>query len=269
MAMAEKPKFFLLLIALLILIVTFPIAALADTWIHYTEITVEDTSGTDRTGVPVLISISGQNLLDAGNINATGTNTRMLESTTARDYLMATTRTALLIPNLVSLQERTYKLYTGYSPLATEFGLIIGSDNTTTAGVLVADAPVLELSDGFDIEIKGWVNTSMTGVPKRLMYKQNAWMIYVQAASTIRAAILGGGDAEVLVATTPATVTSGEHTIRVTADGVNLKIYIDAVEEASTALAGNTVPDNGNSWYFMQNDCLPYVEYITIEATDW
>jgi len=54
-------------------------------------------------------------------------------------------------------------------------------------------------------------------------------------------------------------VSSGEHTIKVTADATNLKLYIDTVEEDSVALAGASVPDNANNWVLF-ND-IPYVNY--------
>ena len=56
-------------------------------------------------------------------------------------------------------------------------------------------------------------------------------------------------------------VTSGEHSISVTADSTDLRLYIDDVEEDSTALGGATVPDNVNGWVFLQNGVMPYMEY--------
>jgi len=56
-------------------------------------------------------------------------------------------------------------------------------------------------------------------------------------------------------------VTATEHVWKVTADGVNLKIYIDNVEQATVALGGETVPDNANDWYYVENYSMPYMEY--------
>ncbi len=58
---------------------------------------------------------------------------------------------------------------------------------------------------------------------------------------------------------TAAGVTSGEHTVTVTADGTDLKIFIDAVEEDTIALAGASVTDNANDWVISQNNVLPYL----------
>ncbi len=64
-------------------------------------------------------------------------------------------------------------------------------------------------------------------------------------------------------------VSSGEHIVKITADGVDLKIFIDTVEEDSTALGAATVPDNGNDWIINQNNVMPYMDYYkhTIAST--
>jgi len=67
---------------------------------------------------------------------------------------------------------------------------------------------------------------------------------------------------------TTESIDSGEHTWRSTADGTNLKIYVDDVEKASTALEGASVVDNDNNWTFLQNNVMPYMEFhkITISG---
>jgi hypothetical protein len=62
--------------------------------------------------------------------------------------------------------------------------------------------------------------------------------------------------------------TSGEYTVQLTADGVDLKLYVDGTEEDSVAWAG-TVPDNANNWTFAESAAMPYMEYhrITVGGT--
>ncbi len=63
---------------------------------------------------------------------------------------------------------------------------------------------------------------------------------------------------------TAVAVADGEHLVTVTADTVDLKIFIDGGEEDSIALAGASVPDNGFAWALMdsRNDIItPYLEY--------
>ena len=63
------------------------------------------------------------------------------------------------------------------------------------------------------------------------------------------------------VSVTATGVSSGEHTIKTTADATNLKIYIDTVEEDSIALSGASVPDNANNWLLVQNNVIPYMDF--------
>jgi len=61
-----------------------------------------------------------------------------------------------------------------------------------------------------------------------------------------------------------APVSTGAHTIRTEADGTDLKLYVDGVEQDSMALGAATVPDNANAWAFCVNGPFPYLEYQKI-----
>lgn len=55
-------------------------------------------------------------------------------------------------------------------------------------------------------------------------------------------------------------VASGEHVVKTTSDGANLKIYIDGSEEDSTAFTDN-VYDSSYDWILARNDVAPYMDY--------
>ncbi len=62
-------------------------------------------------------------------------------------------------------------------------------------------------------------------------------------------------------------VDNDEMKITVTLDTVDLKIYIDDVEEGTIALAGSTATDNGNSWFWISgSDTMPYMNFATIDV---
>lgn len=61
-------------------------------------------------------------------------------------------------------------------------------------------------------------------------------------------------------------VASGDRVVRVTADTVNLKIYVGGVEADSVALGGATVPNNANNWYFSASSHVPYVNTLSIDV---
>jgi len=124
--------------AIILAVITLSSAiVLADTWRYSTEFTVQDASGADRVGVPALISIRGQNLVDAGYVNSDATDTKILEGSVVRDYLITNQRTSLFIPSLAAYQQRECQLYTGYSPIASSFGIIVGTSQA--AGIIDAD----------------------------------------------------------------------------------------------------------------------------------
>lgn len=56
-------------------------------------------------------------------------------------------------------------------------------------------------------------------------------------------------------------LTSGEHIVKTTADGTNLKLYIDGTEEDSALLGGSSVNNNANNWTIDQTNVMPYVDY--------
>ncbi|KKN46248.1 hypothetical protein LCGC14_0674550 [marine sediment metagenome] len=54
-------------------------------------------------------------------------------------------------------------------------------------------------------------------------------------------------------------VSSGEHIVAATADGTNLKIFIDGSEEDSAALNGDSVPNTLDDWEFAGDGSMPYM----------
>ena len=57
-------------------------------------------------------------------------------------------------------------------------------------------------------------------------------------------------------------ISSGEYTIKISADGTDLSLYIDDVLEDSASLGGDTILDNDNSWEYFLNGSMPYVESL-------
>ena len=406
-----KQKILVVLAVFSLLILPLATTALADSWKYRTSIAVQDTSGSDRAGVPVIINIPGQNLVDAGYVNSNATDTRIKEGTAEHDYLITNQKTVLFIPSLAANQIRAYNLHMGYSPTISQFGIIAGTGGYVT----VSDDAALELGVNFEVEQSGWIDTT-SGSNKNLVYKEDAFRTYVSADNEITSAIAGGvsssvtlrpnaaGDATELIpsgaptnwecvddvepdddttyvsaqgvgpatdyynledwanppegavitsvvvhfrsrynvyqayhtpilrlsavdtgggevplistyisyseavarpgggdwavadinslqvgaklrsenasgyhayctqtyivvnytcdlAVTATGIASGTHTIKTTADGTDLKIFVDDVEKDSVALAGASVPDTAYSWYLGQNNVMPYMEY--------
>lgn len=97
-----------------------------------------------------------------------------------------------------------------------------------------------------------------TTIPTAKSSKLRYYLQSVSGGSSMDIDVLGSTVAKSVTATG---VSSGEHTVKTTADGTNLKIYIDDVEKDSVALSGASVPDNSNNWVLMQNNVMSYLEY--------
>ncbi len=64
-----------------------------------------------------------------------------------------------------------------------------------------------------------------------------------------------------------ATVDTGPHEIKATADTTDLKLFIDTVEEDSVALGGASVPDNANGWVVGKSNAVPYTDDLSLTAS--
>lgn len=252
----EKNRVKLLTIILAISIIALPLVVLADSWKYYTEITIQDTGGSDRAGIPVIIdTVKGQNLIDASYVNSDATDTRVKEGATEIKYCIASDETLLYTQSLAAEQKRDYRLYMGYSPIIDSFAIIVGQDGYIT----IPDDSSIEFGNQFDLELKGYVDTSESD--KNLVYKEDAFRLYISAENKITAAILGAGG----VSIDATGVESGVHVVRAKADTVDLKLIIDG-NEHSIALSGASVVDNANDWQVMQDNVMPYMEYLKLEV---
>lgn len=63
-------------------------------------------------------------------------------------------------------------------------------------------------------------------------------------------------------------ITSGEHIIKLTADGTNLKLFDGVTEKDSEALAGKSVTNNANNFVWLDDNSVPYADYIKYTVSD-
>ena len=178
----------------------------AATWQYAFPTAVVDNSSTTRTYYPVLLGYGGQQLIDAGYVDADGLDTNMQIGSTDILYMMCTDNVTVLIPNLPSNGQVTTNLYTGYAPDQTGFPVIVGDSGY----VSIADGSTLELGNNFEVVLDGYLDTS-SGADKNLIYKADAFRLYVSGDEAITCNITTA--AESITATG---ITSGNHTVKVT-----------------------------------------------------
>jgi len=249
---AKKARGYLSLLPVLLVMIllSIPVSAAYD---YHAPITIYDNSATPMANVPILVSVNNAILHDSGYILASGLDTDVQESSHV-PYSVGTTRLGIFVDSLAAYQSKVFSYFMGFTPEQTSYPLVIGVDGNITR----ADNAGLELGNHFRIEIKGRIDTD-AGSDKNLIFKNGAFRIYISGATDITAEITPGP-----LTATATGVTSGEYVIRVEADTIDMKIYVDDVEEDSVALVGANVTDTGDDWAMDENTVMPYVEYIKI-----
>jgi len=164
----------------IVLVLTPAAAVLAYTWEYYTDFSVENTSASDQTAVPVLTTMEVDNLIAAGRADAGAMGVRITEVEDPIHYMLASNKTGLFVPDLLAYQTRNFREYTGYIPDATDFDIITGTDGYIT----IADDDTLEPGSDFETEQKGYIDTD-AGADKNLVYKEDAFRTYIDGATNI------------------------------------------------------------------------------------
>lgn len=216
--------------------------------------------------LPVIGLADNQWMADNGFMSSSALDTRIetlggLE----KPHLVTDEKTLTAVP-LAALSQVNLYFTTGNSDLSA-MDVIVGYGGYIT----VADHADLDMEDSFLWDIKGWVNTD-AGATKNLVYREDSFRIYISAEDSIRAAILSAGDVEDL-AVTATGITSGVRRVVVETDGVDFTISVyDAddilIDDATTPLGANSVPDSGNSYVLMQTNCMAYAEYIKLSVSE-
>lgn len=217
-------------------------------------------NSTAQNNLCVTFNMSTKGMQDLGYLNSTCNNSA-IQSAIGADvaYMPATSGNVvwcIFVPDIGANESLYNFLYAGGGDMSSLIRYFPDS-----GGIATSDNVSMEFGNTFDIEVKGFVDVT-SGANKDIVYKQDAFRLYINAANNIRAAILSGGDAEDLAIT--ANTTSADQIIRVLADGIDFTIYINGVSQNTTSLGANSVPDNANDYTWVRNNSMPYVEYIKL-----
>jgi hypothetical protein len=250
--MFKRIIYIVALVLLLIFTIAFPVFAAP----YSVQYTIAETSGNAYTMLATAKAANISYMITNGFMEADGLDTRIQTlGGIAMPHMVVddTILTATAVP-----ADSVTNLYftTGNADL-TALYIITGYGGYIT----VSDAPALELGDTFEIIIDGYIDTA-AGASKNLINKPDggdfAFKIYISGAGTITASI----DDDACVVSTA--VASGEHEVRIIADGYKLSIYIDDVFKTSTILNEASVPNTADDYLLLQNNVAPYVEYIEV-----
>lgn len=146
---------------------------------------------TDAYNECINFTLSTQGMINSYFLNSVCNNSAVRTPGGVDIYYMpapgTTNQWIIFIPAISENSTMYEHLYTGGGDMGSQIAYFPG-----TAGMSTNDSATLEIGDNFTVTMAGFVNTT-SGSAKNLIYKSNAFRVYVVSASTIRAAILSAG----------------------------------------------------------------------------
>lgn len=244
-------------IVVLLMLLSYGIVLAADAYTHYIIVRVFNNSAVWYNETPILVTLNNTQLAALGWIYPSGLDAKALEGSVERAHMVDSLRLGLYAPFFYDGQVRTYQYRLHNLPQLSSFDVIVGVDGNFT----VSDAATLELDSGFFIDLSGYIcPANVTGY---IIIKDQAFQLFTNSSGCVTASIWDGG---LWYHNATATgIANGEHTINATVSKGYLRLSIDGSLESSSWLAGNSTPDNGNIWRFMEHP-VAYLEYVRIET---
>jgi len=222
--MIKKVIYQLLFLICVSAIVAVPVVATN----YIMTFTVTETEGTSYNQTPVIVSINNDYLVEQGFISANATDTRVYGNLGERPHMVVDNK-VIFSDSIPANSVSNIEYRTGYN--SSVMHLLTGRGGNVTT----ADNASLELGNNFSLEWEGYVDTSAAG-NKDLVYKEDAFRLYVPEAGYVRAAILGANDSETY--SVNASVATGAHNIIASANVSYFSIYIDDSLEDAISITG-------------------------------
>ena len=197
------------------LLIAMPVWAM-----YYAYIYIEETAGNSYSDLPLMVSANVSQLVAGQYISSTGLDTRVLTGDGyPLPHMLASDR-ILFVSDLEAYEDKTLIFYTGASSLSS-FPIIVGHGGNITT----PDSPGLEPTWVFQFLASGYFDSS-AGVDKNIMYKEDAFRVYISGANTLRVAALetGGGEQWALEDTG---FNTGVHSAYTVTDGLAAYLYVD------------------------------------------
>ena len=180
----KKLFYGLMLAGMLIMVIASPVLAA----VYYASVQVQESDGNSYTRLPISASIDNEYLADNNYILATGLDTRVITGSSVELPWMVADDRLLFVSNINANNTYNFQYTTGNTPpVPADMPVIVGYDGYVTIPSGIGDD--MQLGDDFEIEFSGYVDTS-AGEDKNIVYKENTFMVYVQAEDVIRASIL-------------------------------------------------------------------------------
>lgn len=143
--------------------------------------------GSTATNVAVPFTLSTQSLVDDDYIATNCSNTAIVAGASDTAYMPApgsTTDWVVFVSSITDNSTLMDKLYTGGGDMSAKLRYFPGTGGMTTTD----NNSTLELGDDFEIEQKGWIDTT-SGGNKDLVLKQYSFRTYISASDSITSCI--------------------------------------------------------------------------------
>jgi hypothetical protein len=222
-----------------VLLVAVPVFAY-----YYGSLSVVESDGNAHTSLPVIASINASQLSDYGFISATGLDTRVLTGDGyALPHMLANDK-VLFVTDLAAHETKSLIFYMGATSLSS-FPIIVGYNGSFTT----PDDPDLELGYVMEVLISGYFNARVADIGHNILYKEDAFRVWISATNTLRVAALNStGDEQWEMHYN--NFTTGIHTVYIVCNGLHASLYVDSFtvakdtanlfESSQTLISGTT-----------------------------
>lgn len=248
----------------LILLLAFPVVALAQT--YYQPLTITNSGSTDYTQVPLNFTINNTALVNNLYITSSGLDTRVTSSGTTLPHMLTNNQVYFVMPGINHGISTNAHYTMGNDPLDS-FYLIPGYGGNVTVPITEWIDPIW--LNQFTVALNGYIN--MNAINANIVYTQNNHFIMtVNSNNTLSVTINLDSSPTTSFTLNATNILSGIHSINVTSDGSTAILSIDGNQMDSHPI-GVTSSYNSTaynpSWRFMSNNTMPYATNIQVLNT--
>jgi hypothetical protein len=246
----------------ILMLVAMPVLAGYTGYFTVTMAHISPGTPTSYSQAAIIIPANVTDLAAQHFITASGTDIRMVNSTTNLPYMLADDS---IIPVLPSIKEDTVQ----------RIDITTGNTNQNTAivlgdgGFFTHVTPALGLD--YEIEIKAYIDISNAGY---ILYNTDFWTAnFIRIANNAGIITVTGScyvpypppANELFDLHNAVAIASGIHTIKIVSNATDVKLYIDAVlKDTDTSITLTSAIDPSN---WMDDNVTPYAEYIKITVS--
>jgi hypothetical protein len=199
---------------------------------YFAYIYVHETAGNTYDNLPVICEANITQLVATHFITSSGLDTRVLTgSGEALPHMLANDK-ILFATDLEAYEDKSLVFYMGATSLSS-FPIIVGYNGSFET----PDDPSLELGYVMELLVSGYFNAGAGDAGHNILYKVDAFRVWISAANTIKVATYNStGDEQWEMSWN--NFTTGEHTVYIVCNGMFAKLYVDnfAVEKDSQQL---------------------------------